>query len=711
MLVSGLRGREPLDLEQYQDSVDTGTLAELVARVGKRPDYDAIDRLDDDPSTSVALRGLIQAIRTSERGLAERGARPTFERGGRKGESQVGVFVRDRAAVPNGKSPLIERIESRLPNTLVGQDVLPSFLRLARRHEAPLYVQRAVMALGGPPGHGKDEAVHGLNQLLNEGQESKSNVLEVDLRNKTPNQLFGPGGALSPESLAEQHGVIRIRNAENLVQTNPALASRLAEFLLSKPGDELPNYPVVFDFGADERTLPQMMAAALGQVGPRVLSAHSRFERLDVEAMKEYAQRALPRILSEGGGYDGVVRITPEALELLGRALATEHEPLYELEARLHNFVVVHFEAATSVDQRSSALEIQIAPKFEGDPKSANALIREALDAEVPDLARGAELFTVYEVGRVGLDDEERDALAGALDFARERLAEAAAGLTAPAEAVEAAGLVSNVVEHLASLAEEVRGRLTARKVNLVGEDSMATMTAEAAQVGSALDAMVETLPLELGVDDLEARQQARGWGRFASDVLAALPALLTNLRAGEGVEPFDMPSEPTFEALPEPPTSLGTPPHVEALRVALGAKRPPPRVQIFRNEQSDGWMIHLDSRLPERDEHGSLAFAATLELSPDQPQETLVVTSNETWGWEILDERLSEIGFEVGRDEIMIAMAGLGYGLLCGLSADTRIDTDREQDTKRWSFNEELEDRAYLDEAMLRSAQEGEGT
>ncbi len=372
------------------------------------PTFAALDKLMLSGTLSDDERKIIIGLQRAVRG--EQRAMPggvALHKDGVTAVDTVAALTTQLAMSPAGEPELLQKLRAHMPEGLWGHEAeLEAFMRLAKDHVSEARLTPAVMSLVGEVGHGKDQAIEKLAELV---CAEKPAVITVDMAgvsDRDVEAIFGEGAPLFIGELkkhaAAKSAIVRIVNADDLRTRAPKVCRALTERLLARRGEEaFAALPYVFDFNQAASESPrQLMVNALGAPGNRVLSATSTFEHLDADTMARYAQAVLPKILSARGLRGLTIELDGEALSALGRALATPHAPMDELEHRLLRLVLTHIDTQTSLrDAGDVVVRASVHPGLVINQTAFEQLIAD-LHTPAPDLFAAEQLFLLQRVAK-----------------------------------------------------------------------------------------------------------------------------------------------------------------------------------------------------------------------------------------------------------------------------------------------------------------------
>jgi hypothetical protein len=378
-----------------------------------------LDQLSMDPKLTPLQKSIVTGMQRALRGEIRTQKGAAFGKDGVKDLASVDALtLRAARAVSNtADPPAVAKVRKEMPAGLIGHEgLVEDFVRMARDCVSVARRNPPMMAIHGKSGHGKDQAVAQFCKSLL-GDNAK--VVEVDLSSATDgdlDKLTGENGALSKKALqelaAKKSGLVHLIGCDNLLQRAPKIAQALTQRLLAKSGEpDCAMVPFVFDYsdqgGKDARTAS---VNGLGPAGNRMLSATAEFKPLDADAMIQYAKALIPDVLKSQGFGSLTLEFDEDAMQVLGRALATPTDPLDEIEQRLHRFLFAQIELASSVDKGAGVLRVSVAPEMRVNKQLLDGTIAD-LHQPVADLFKGEGLFLVQEVAQRQNGAEARKAL------------------------------------------------------------------------------------------------------------------------------------------------------------------------------------------------------------------------------------------------------------------------------------------------------------
>jgi hypothetical protein len=473
-----------------------------------------------------------------------------------------------------------ESFDETLAQHTIGQKhTVPEFVKLAEAFRSSARRLAPLMAIAGPRGHGKENAIQGFAKAL---FGETASVVRVDLSTATDNLadlLFGESGTpgdLSEAKLADiQDGrpkaVVHLTGLDNLKTRAPELTKRLLAQLLKTRGDQ--GYARV-NFICDFDTPPEggapapgtLLQDALGPAARPLPAAKAEFRCLGEEAMLQYAD-AMIQLLQGGPGLsrlrieldlgDGDGR--PDARAVLGRILATPHQPLEELEERIRQAIFAQFEKDGSANIAADAvMRVHVQPDFARQPQDLEQAIT-ALREPGADLFQIARIFDVPQEGLLA-DDATRDALLEdgreLIDRTREVLAAIAAEEARYAPEYGRSKDLADKLDHAAAVLGRIGESLGDKRAPLAKLAKLglelrgATNDADEAlaRLGRAGVARLTALGIALPIDEAVALRSTLGTLRYVSQGLAglgqesaspkAIAQLLANVRGlGQQIE------------------------------------------------------------------------------------------------------------------------------------------------------------------------------
>lgn len=409
-----------IDLDALGVSENDRAWLEQNAGENGRVTVASLDRLSLSPTLTDAERRIVIGLQRTVRGELRALKGTAFQKGESKDLAAVDALTLRAGKTVSGEAPLVEQVRTRMHDVLWGHEPLAAdFARMTKDFISPARHTAPVMSIVGDVGHGKDQAIDAFTKAMC-GEQAK--IVRVDLSTLTDQDFAKVFGDDAPLALAQmkamaqqKNGVVLLENADGLLQRAPKIAAALAKRLLARTGEaEHAHVPILFHFDkAPSQDPRQLVVAAIGAPGNRLISATAVFRHLDAQTMARYAKAVLPELLKAQGLDDLVLEIDDDALLALGEALATPHAPLDELEHRLHRFLLAHCDVQTSVQRKGGALRAMIAPELANDPAKRAALVAD-LHQPIPDLFAGERLLQVQEVAQRPNAAEARKQLLGA---------------------------------------------------------------------------------------------------------------------------------------------------------------------------------------------------------------------------------------------------------------------------------------------------------
>jgi hypothetical protein len=522
-------GRKPvsavatLDLEEVGIGPDEREQIESLLGVEpgqplKKSDLDALER---DPNLSAAQRQTIAALLDTLRGNLVGSGQLTVSKDGATATRQANLLTISAAKWVQGEGEVETRMRESLAGALIGQQAqLDAFVKLAKDFVSPARLTPPVMAMTGHVGHGKDQAIAAAAQVLFATAPSatatrtpSSPLYAVDLSglgDSSADALFGDEGALSPVTLKKKFpkGVlIRIDGAgadasgASLQTRAPKIARGLQALLLARKG-EPSHFNAAWIFNFDEpqpragarRSALEQMGSALGQAGVRVLSAQAPFDDLDAAAMRAYAELRLPALFSQGTLVDLKVSFDDEAWDLLGRALATPHAPLDELDHRLLRCVLTHLDTQTSLGRDGNGVRIALARGMR-DEGTQKAWLAE-MHAALPDLEQAERAFVAREVAKPSSDIAKRSELMALLRDVLEAFTASWVDLATEDDSHATIADLAGIVVRLArNVLKEAERRAALGELALISEQRQSALTMALSMVRDEAATLIAATP------------------------------------------------------------------------------------------------------------------------------------------------------------------------------------------------------------------------
>jgi hypothetical protein len=435
--------RDPLGVRSLKLPKDQEDWAEgwIRRELGPNPSVDKLEKSMSSVRLSDDERRILEAIRDSKRGLRMQPAVTITKDGLAERPAKTWTLTGARVAAKprSGLDPSASgaAFDAQLLPSLLGQEAtLPAFQQLQESFQSSTRQIPPLMVISGPKGHGKDEAVAG---YAHAALSPNATTVAIDFADKTDadlEELFSEGltgGELSLAKLidAEDHrsAVIHLRGLApqksvdqqgkpvwvQFHERAPKLAQRLLSLLAAKkdgaePGHVWVNFVADFDVDHDDKDAEKdpvkLLAAALGPMARHLPSAKTRFGLLDEKAMQAYGDEQLRLLLSKPGFSGLQLEIELAAREAIAQILATPHQPLVELEARLSGLLIERIGSRADLFAADGVIRVGLSDFYAQNPAALKERIA-GLKEKDADLLSLGNILRVREEGRVG-DDEAR---------------------------------------------------------------------------------------------------------------------------------------------------------------------------------------------------------------------------------------------------------------------------------------------------------------
>lgn len=478
--------------------LDQGHVDWLRTRLGESASVDDVFELARDTSLSETERRIVAGLERSVLGDLRIAPGVAFGADGKEPIDARKIWTLRGARVPSTAKTEDGRFKEAMEPYLIGQKgMLRDFEKFRTACNGLTGRTPPMMVLGGDAGHGKDQALDGFAQAMF-GEDAR--VITVDLTNVTDamvDELFGEGGRsgeLSTWALQEvedyKKGVVRLTGLDNLKDRAPQIAQKLVEQMGTQRGEQGHAWvPFILDFDVAPKTnLRTMVTDALGPAAARMRSAQGEAQHLGEEAMLQYVDALLPELLAQPGLSKLRLEFDQDARQVLGKVLATSHEPLYELEPRLQTLVLSQFDSHQSVAE-DAVMRVHLMPEMKADDIALDRAIA-AYQKPDADIFMLPEMFTVDEEGRVADPDAHQHLLERTEDLVDEAL-QTANQIYAVAERIAPEyGDMANLISATNGVEERLRGVARALSDDaLFGSDTGAALLGA---VGAAESALAE---------------------------------------------------------------------------------------------------------------------------------------------------------------------------------------------------------------------------
>jgi hypothetical protein len=380
----------------------------LRKKLGANPTVDDLFVLERQSNLTDAQRRIVDGLKRSVLGTLRTNPGVAFGKDGKQPLDGTKVWTLRGARIPSASADEKDRFSDAMKPYLIGQTHMIGDLEDFRQaHESATRRVPPMLVLGGEIAHGKDQMLEGLaKSLLGE----QAQVITVDLGDKTDahlQELFGEGGRsgeLSTWALQEvedyKKGIVHLIGLDGLKERAPGIAKELLVRLSTQRGKQGHAWvPFVLDFdvppGSD---LITKLNEALGPAAARLRAAQSEAKHLDANAMLTYLDLLLEEIFEQPGLSKMRLELDDDAREVLGRILATEHEPLNEIENRVQELIFKQFHAHSVAED--AVLVVHLMPDVAENELLKEKRIAAFLQPDV-DILRLPQMFTVPEEGRI----------------------------------------------------------------------------------------------------------------------------------------------------------------------------------------------------------------------------------------------------------------------------------------------------------------------
>lgn len=373
------------------------------------PTLEQIDRLVRARDLPQTEREWLQTLLESARGTTRADGMAAVTNEGLRRPHDLRIDTLIAANRARGDSELEATVRTRMVDGAIGQaQVIEAFVEATRDYASPQRFSPPLLAIRGPAGHGKDQAVAHFAQAL-----SSCEPRVVDLSRATDDpqvlaRLLTGDGPLATDALtaaaAGGTSVVWLKGVDDLATRAPDLADAISRLLCADRDNGIDDSYVhvvyVLDFdGKPGESAADAAEQAFGAVAHRKLSADASFNHLDAEAMETYAEASLARRFQANRALSKLVlQYDDVGLQTLGKALATTHAPLFELDDRLFKLVLGRFDVHQLQHPDGGVLRFQLAEPYASDPRKRQEKI-DALHLPRANLRQAEDLFLVSEVG------------------------------------------------------------------------------------------------------------------------------------------------------------------------------------------------------------------------------------------------------------------------------------------------------------------------